>query len=92
MTGLFYGDAGQFAAQLTDAITIVVFCSLMTIAFFKILRPLMGIRSDEDAEISGLDMPELGAMAYPDFLEAQGAVFRRRSSGVSDTSKQAEPV
>jgi hypothetical protein len=35
----------------------------------------MGIRSDEEAEISGLDMPELGAMAYPDFLEAQGAVF-----------------
>jgi Amt family ammonium transporter len=75
VTGLFYGDAGQFMAQLTDAITIVVFCSLMTIAFFKICDRVMGIRSDEDAEIAGLDMPELGAMAYPDFLEAQGAVF-----------------
>jgi Amt family ammonium transporter len=75
VTGLFYGDVGQFMAQLTDAITIVVFCSLMTIAFFKICDKVMGIRSDEEAEISGLDMPELGAMAYPDFLEAQGAVF-----------------
>jgi ammonium transporter, Amt family len=75
VTGLFYGDLGQFMAQLTDAITIVVFCSLMTIAFFKICDKVMGIRSDEEAEISGLDMPELGAMAYPDFLEAQGAVF-----------------
>jgi Amt family ammonium transporter len=75
VTGLFYGDLGQFMAQLTDAITIVVVCSLMTIAFFKICDKVMGIRSDEEAEISGLDMPELGAMAYPDFLEAQGAVF-----------------
>ena len=31
--------------------------------------------SAEEAEISGLDMPEMGAMAYPDFLEAQGPVF-----------------
>jgi Amt family ammonium transporter len=75
VTGLFYGDAGQFMAQLTDVITIVVFCSLMTWAFFTILNKTMGMRSDPEAEISGLDMPEMGAMAYPDFLEAQGPVF-----------------
>jgi Amt family ammonium transporter len=73
--GLFYGDAGQFMAQLTDALTIVVFCSVMTFLFFTIMNKVMGLRSDEEAEIVGLDMPELGAMAYPDFLEAQGPVF-----------------
>ena len=73
--GLFYGDAGQFMAQLTDAIVLVVFCSIMTIAFFKLLDRFGGMRSDEAAEIAGLDGPEMGAMAYPDFLEAQGAVF-----------------
>jgi len=73
--GLFYGDAGQFMAQLTDAITIVIFCSLMTWTFFTIMNKTMGMRSDRDAEIAGLDMPEMGAMAYPDFLEAQGPVF-----------------
>jgi len=73
--GLFYGDAGQFMAQLTDVITIVVFCSFMTIVFFTIMNKTMGMRSTEEAEISGLDMPEMGAMAYPDFLEAQGPVF-----------------
>ena len=73
--GLFYGDAGQLAAQLTDMVVLVVFCSLMTIAFFGILRRTIGLRSDEEHEISGLDMPEVGAMAYPDFLEAQGPVF-----------------
>src|SRR5690348_11946081 len=36
--GLFYGDGGQFMAQLTDVIVIVVFCSLMTIVFFTILN------------------------------------------------------
>ena len=35
----------------------------------------MGMRTTEEEEIAGLDMPQMGAMAYPDFLEAQGPVF-----------------
>ncbi len=85
--GLFYGDAGQFAAQVTDAITIVIFCSIMTIVFFTILKKTVGMRSDEEAEISGLDMPEMGAMAYPDFLEAQGTVFMPRESDMPVSAK-----
>jgi Amt family ammonium transporter len=73
--GLFYGDGGQFAAQVVDALVVVVFCSIMTIVFFTILKNTVGMRSDEDAEIAGLDIPEMGALAYPDFLEAQGGVF-----------------
>jgi len=65
--GLFYGDGGQFMAQLTDAVVLVVFCSAMTIAFFTILKRTMGIRSTEEAELAGLDVPEMGALAYPDF-------------------------
>jgi Amt family ammonium transporter len=73
--GLFYGNGGQFMAQLTDVVVLVVFCSLMCIAFFRLLDKTIGMRSDSAHEISGLDMPEMGAMAYPDFLEAQGPVF-----------------
>ena len=73
--GLFYGDAGQLAAQVTDVVVLVAFCSIMCIAFFGIMKRTMGMRSTEEAEVSGLDMPEMGAMAYPDFLEAQGPVF-----------------
>jgi Amt family ammonium transporter len=73
--GLFYGDGGQLAAQVTDCIVLVVFCSIMTIIFFTILKNTIGMRSDEEAEIAGLDIPEMGALAYPDFLEAQGGVF-----------------
>jgi Amt family ammonium transporter len=73
--GLFYGGGGQLAAQITDCVVLVVFCSLMTITFFTILKRTVGMRSDAEAEIAGLDLPEMGAMAYPDFLEAQGPVF-----------------
>jgi Amt family ammonium transporter len=73
--GLFYGDAGQLAAQLADMAVLVVFCSVMTVVFFTILKNTVGMRSTTDAEIAGLDMPEMGALAYPDFLEAQGPVF-----------------
>src|SRR5207248_10536054 len=79
--GLFYGDAGQLAAQVTDIIVLVAFCSLMTIVFFTIMKRTMGMRSTEEAEVAGLDMPEMGALAYPDFLEAQGPVFRSVEAG-----------
>jgi Amt family ammonium transporter len=89
--GLFYGDGGQFMAQLTDVIVLVVFCSLMTIAFFTILKRTMGMRSSAEAEIAGLDLPEMGALAYPDFLEAQGPVFVPVEGG-GDGNGHLEPV
>ncbi|MEO7803645.1 MAG: ammonium transporter [Actinomycetota bacterium] len=73
--GLLFGDTGQFFVQVIGAVTVVAFCSLMTITFFKILDKTMGMRVSEEVEIAGLDMAEMGAMAYPDFLEAQGSVF-----------------
>jgi Amt family ammonium transporter len=73
--GLFYGDAGQLAAQVTDMVVLVAFCSLMTIVFFTILKNTIGMRVTVDEEVAGLDMPLMGALAYPDFLEAQGPVF-----------------
>jgi Amt family ammonium transporter len=73
--GLFYGSAGQLWAQLASMVVLVLWCSIACIAFFVLCKKTIGLRSDEDAEIAGLDMPEMGALAYPDFLEAQGSVF-----------------
>jgi ammonium transporter, Amt family len=73
--GLFYGDASQLWAQLTSVVVLVAWCSIACIVFFTILNRLGILRSDPVAEIAGLDMPEMGAFAYPDFLEAQGSVF-----------------
>jgi Amt family ammonium transporter len=75
VTGLFYGDAGQLVAQLISVVTVVVFGFGVSYAFFKIQNAVQGIRSKEADEIAGLDLPEMGTLAYPDFLEAQGPVF-----------------
>ncbi|MEI6570981.1 MAG: ammonium transporter [Actinomycetes bacterium] len=73
--GLFYGDAGQLWAQLASVVVLLAWCSLASGLFFVIVKRTIGLRSSEADEIAGLDMPEMGALAYPDFLEAQGSVF-----------------
>ncbi|MBW8825408.1 MAG: ammonium transporter [Acidobacteria bacterium] len=72
--GLFYGDGGQFLAQVADALTILVWCSLATVLFFTVMNKTMGMRSRAEDEIAGLDGPELGAAAYPDFMEAPSTI------------------
>jgi Amt family ammonium transporter len=71
--GLFYGSGGQFLAQLTSAVVLVIWCSLACIVFFTVLDRTVGMRSNHDDEVAGLDLPEVGALAYPDFLEDQAA-------------------
>jgi Amt family ammonium transporter len=73
--GLFYGDAGQLAAQIASIVVLVVWCSVACGIFFTICKRTVGMRVPADVEIGGLDIPEMGALAYPDFLEAQGTVF-----------------
>ena len=75
VAGVIEGEWGQLFAQLTSMAVLIAWCSLATIVFFKVLDATIGMRSKEEDEISGLDMPEMGAFAYPDFLEAQGSVF-----------------
>jgi Amt family ammonium transporter len=70
VTGLFYGGgAGQLLSQLAGAVTIIIVGGGLSFAFFKIQNALTkgGIRSNADEEIAGLDLPEMGVLAYPDF-------------------------
>jgi Amt family ammonium transporter len=62
--GLFYGDAGQFAAQLIGTLTCIVFVFTIMYAFFKLQNKFFGIRVNPEDEIEGLDMPEMGVMGY----------------------------
>jgi Amt family ammonium transporter len=70
VTGLFYGDAGQFAAQVIGALVIIFVMGGIAYAFFKIQNAMTkgGIRSEEEDEVNGLDLPEMGVLAYPDFV------------------------
>jgi Amt family ammonium transporter len=65
--GLLYGDVGQFIAQITGPLTNFVFIFGASWLFFKALDALVGMRVAPEVEIEGLDMPEMGALAYPDF-------------------------
>jgi Amt family ammonium transporter len=69
VTGLLYGGGGQFLAQLIGALVIVFVMLPIAFAFFIIQNKLTkgGIRSEEADEIAGLDLPEMGALAYPEF-------------------------
>ena len=70
VTGLFYGDAGQLVAQLIGVLTVCTVIFGIAFAFFKIQDKLTkgGIRSEESDEINGLDLPEMGVLAYPDYV------------------------
>jgi ammonium transporter, Amt family len=69
VTGLLYGDAGQLGAQLLGCLVIIVVGGGMAYTFFSVQNKMTkgGIRSAEADEIAGLDIPEMGVLAYPEF-------------------------
>ncbi len=67
VTGLFFGDAGQLVAQLICIGVLIVWGFGSSFLFYKLLDKTLGIRTSAEAETGGLDMPEMGMLAYPDF-------------------------
>jgi len=67
VTGLFYGDAGQLVAQLIGVATIVGFVFTLSFIIAWVVDLIMGQRAPAREELEGLDLPEMGSMAYPEF-------------------------
>ncbi|MCL6106058.1 MAG: ammonium transporter [Actinobacteria bacterium] len=65
--GLIYGGTGQFAAQAIGAVTVVVVALGGGYVCFRVLDRIMGLRVTAEEEIQGLDLPQMGTLAYPDF-------------------------
>jgi Amt family ammonium transporter len=68
--GLFYGGGGgQLAAQAIGVLTIAIVMGGIALAFFKIQNALTkgGIRPPAEVELEGIDLPEMGVLAYPEF-------------------------
>jgi len=65
--GLLYGDFSQFVAQSLDCLVVTVFGFGMGYVWFKFSDRITPIRVAEEVERDGLDIPEVGAPAYPDF-------------------------
>src|ERR1044071_6762040 len=73
VTGLFYGDAGQLVAQLIGIATLVGVIFALSFIFNWIVDIVVGQRVGAKAELAGVDIPEMGALCYPDFqLKAGG--------------------
>jgi Amt family ammonium transporter len=66
--GLFYGGIGQFYSQLINIGVLVVWGVLTSWLFWKVLDKIIKIRVRAKDEIEGLDIPEMGVLAYPDFV------------------------
>jgi Amt family ammonium transporter len=68
VTGLFYGDAGQLVAQLIGVATLIGFVFTFSFVLNLAVDAVMGQRVSARTELEGLDIPEMGAVAYPDFV------------------------
>jgi Amt family ammonium transporter len=68
VTGLFYGDAGQLVAQLIGVATLLGFVFTMSFVLNAILEVVWGHRVSAKVELEGLDIPEMGALGYPEFV------------------------
>ena len=64
--GLFYGDGGQFVAELIGVATCCIFIFIIMYFFFKLSNKITPIRVKEADEIIGLDIPEMGVLGYVD--------------------------
>jgi Amt family ammonium transporter len=68
VTGLFYGDAGQLVAQLIGVATLLGFVFTLSFVLNLAIDWVVGQRVPAQAELEGLDIPEMGALCYPDFV------------------------
>jgi Amt family ammonium transporter len=65
VTGLFYGGGlSQFWAELIGVVTCFVTLSILSLVVFKITDLLVGNRVNQDIEVEGLDIPEMGVAGY----------------------------
>jgi len=75
VTGLLYGGSTQIIAQLIEVISIFVVVFSLSWIFFKVCAYFKLLRVSREDELNGLDIPEMGALAYPvDWKPAADAV------------------
>lgn len=67
VTGLFYGDPSQLVAQLIGVSTLIGLVFSASFVVNLAIDALIGQRVSAKAELEGLDLPEMGALGYPEF-------------------------
>jgi Amt family ammonium transporter len=67
VTGLFYGDPSQLVAQLIGCATLMGVIFTLSYVLNWIVDIVIGQRVGAQSELEGLDLPEMGALGYPEF-------------------------
>lgn len=66
--GILFGDASQLVMQVIDCVVLAIFGFVKAYVWFKVSNLITPIRVSPETEIAGLDIPEMGALGYPDFV------------------------
>lgn len=64
---VFTNADASLGTQLYSIVVVGAFTVIVSTVVWMVLKTLMGLRVDEETEINGLDMAELGMEAYPEF-------------------------
>ncbi len=64
VTGLFYGNPGQFFAECIGVLANLVYVGGISWVVFKLIDVIVGNRVSAKSEMEGLDFPEMGAEGY----------------------------
>jgi ammonium transporter, Amt family len=83
VTGLFYGDPSQLAAQLVGISTLLGFVFTFSFLINLGLEFFVGHRVSIETEVEGLDLPEMGQLGYPEF------VFKTEPDYLTRANKEA---
>jgi Amt family ammonium transporter len=70
VTGLFYGDGKQLISQAIECGAAIGWNVVVGGVIFYVLGKIIPSRVTAAVEIAGLDVPEMGIPAYPEFLPA----------------------
>lgn len=70
---------GAGSSCAIDCVVLCTFGFIMAYVWFKISNLITPIRVSAETEMAGLDMPEMGALGYPDFQLVKETGTRPRS-------------
>jgi Amt family ammonium transporter len=91
--GLLYGGGlGLLGTQLAGVLIFGLFASSVSLALWLGLRRVIGLRVDREQEIEGLDLSEMGMVAYPTELSFGGAFSRPSPVPAPAPASEPEPV
>lgn len=62
--GLFFGNPGQFKAQLIGVLAVLVYSAVVTVVILYVLKAVMGLRVSPDEEDAGVDTAVHGEVGY----------------------------